>query len=72
MSKNIIDFFGGIFFIVFGGAFAIFCRTLAKIAVEQQYKILHIRFNEKYYWPFFLVGGISFIILGILTLIKII
>jgi len=72
MDKHLIDIIGNIFLIIFGACSALFCKTIAKIAVEQQYKILHIRFNEAHYWPFFLIIGIGFVIFGILSLLKII
>lgn len=72
MNKHFIDMIGVIFSIIFGGCFIILSRVLAKVAIEQQYKIVHIRFNENHFRLFFLILGIVFIILGIMKLTKII
>lgn len=72
MNKNLTDIIGAVFLIVAGVCSAIFHRILAKISVEQQYKIFHVRINERHSWIAFLVLGIAFIVFGVLSLFGII
>lgn len=68
MLNRIVD----IFFIIFGLAFSIFHKPMAHYAVNAWRKRINIATpSETIYKIFFLVGGIIFVILGILSLFGI-
>ncbi|MFH1094321.1 MAG: hypothetical protein V1739_09270 [Candidatus Omnitrophota bacterium] len=72
MDRQTIDIIGNIFLVILGFGAAIFHKYIAKITVEQHYKLLHIRFSEKGYEITFLLAGIMFITIGVLSIFGII
>lgn len=72
LNMTKIDLFGALFFIICGFIFSLFHKKLGHLAVEFQYKILHIRFNETGCQIAYLLGGIFATIFGILMLFGII
>jgi hypothetical protein len=68
-----IDIFGGLFFTLFGLFWIIFYKRLSKFAVYRWRKVFpNIKISEKVYKIPFLLGGIFFTIVGILTLLQVI
>ena len=72
MNKAYVETMGAIFFIIFGLGFVIFHKIFGRWAAEFQYKFFHLRFNETIYQIGYLIVGIIFIILGVLTLFRVI
>ena len=72
MNKEIIDTLGGSIFIIMGLVFIVFHTKLAHKTSNFYYKLLHIQSGEKGYRIGFFVVGISFIIVGLLSIFKII
>jgi hypothetical protein len=72
MNESFIDTIGGVFFLLVGLYSSIFYKRIGRLAVGFQYKIIHRHFNETGFQICFLLGGIIFVILGILTLLRII
>lgn len=66
------SFIPGFFFTLFGLLAIIFRSQMARSTVEWNYKVLGIRFSERGYEISALVGGIIFVIIGILTLFQVI
>lgn len=67
------NFIGNLFFVIFGLCFAIFHKALARLAVEWQYKLFHIKYTEttiKITGIGFLLVGIVFIILSVLSFFR--
>ena len=61
-----------IVFIIFGILMVVFCKKIAKHTSDFYYNLLHHRFSVTGYQIAFLMGGIVFVLLGILSLLKII
>ncbi len=69
-----VDYIGNLFFIFFGLFITIFHKALARLAVEWQYKLFHIKYTEttiKFTGIGFLLVGAVFIILSMLNLLGI-
>lgn len=71
MNKSAIDLIGAIFSIFFGFYCAIFYRSLGRRAVETQRKFFHLHYNVAGFQIAFLIGGISFIVFGMLQLLSV-
>ena len=59
-------------FIVFGVCLALFRAQISQTAVEWNYKLLGIRFNQAGYKIAFLSAGVFFTVVGVLTLLRVI
>lgn len=59
-------------FIIFGVSLAIFRSQASQAAVEWNYKLFGVRFNEKGYEISFLVAGVFFVVMGVVTLLRIV
>lgn len=66
------DLYPNLFFIVFGAIAAFKCEFLAQEAVKFQKKFFNYRVEEIGYKIGYLLVGLAFIIIGILSLFKII
>ena len=72
MQTELIDKLGNTFFILFGLCLMIFHKQMANFAIEMWQKNLKINPpNRMGYQLGFLIGGIIFIIFGILSLLGI-
>ncbi len=68
MSYAIMD----IFILVLGIWLTFFHKRLGHKAAEFYFKFLHIRFNERGYQIGFFIGGLFFIVIGILSLLGVV
>ena len=68
-SKNVLDIFGEMFCLILGLISAIFYKWCAREAANSYSKLFKKDYNEKIYQPFFLFGGIIFVILSVLSLL---
>jgi TRAP-type C4-dicarboxylate transport system permease small subunit len=57
--------------VIFGLLMIIFCKTFAKKTSNFYYTLLHRRFSEKGYQAAFIIGGMAFILIGLLSLFGI-
>jgi hypothetical protein len=72
MNKDLIGILGGSVLIIVGLVLAVFHKKIAYKTSDFYFRLLHIKFPERGYEIGFLVVGILFIILGILSAFKII
>ena len=72
MTKNPMNTIGGIVLILMGLWFAISHKRLGLKTSDFYYRLLKVRYSEKYYQLGFLVGGILGIVFGLLAAFQII
>lgn len=62
----------GILFVILGLTFLIFYKRLAHGTAMFYYRLLQVKFSEKGYQIAFLLGGIGFLVFGLLSLFRLI
>jgi len=67
-----MDILGGIISVIIGLCFVAFYKQLGHKTAEFYYRLFHIQFSEKGYQIGFLVIGIIFGIIGLLSVLHII
>jgi len=65
------DLVGGIIFLAMGLVFAAFHRGFAHLTDEFWFKVMGVHYGEQIYRIGFLLGGIAFMIFGVLALLQI-
>ena len=72
MNKTEISILQGVMFLIMGIIFGYFYKELGKKTSNFYFKVLKIRFSEKGYQFIFLMGGVIFFIVGLLTVFQLI
>ena len=72
MERQVLNIFFSGYFIVLGLLFTFFHEKLGQNTHDLYQKFFHIRFSKKGVQIAFLLGGIIFVVFGLLSLFKII
>jgi hypothetical protein len=71
MDKSVLDTIGNIYCLIIGLICAVFYKWCARGAARFYSKLFRKDYDEKIYQPFFLLGGMIFILLSLLSLFGI-
>ena len=70
MNSKSVDLIGAIIIIILGLFSFLYHKRIGRVALEQQKKFFNINASEKGYQISFFVGGVLFLVLGILSLAR--
>jgi len=72
MDKTTLNTIDGLIIIIMGSLFTIFHKQIAHRTMVFYYNLIHTKFSENGYQMIFLVIGLAFTILGLLSIFQII